>query len=183
MMVDVERIAGRMASFPAALLHACGGIDRDDARWQPAAVDGGPAWSIVEIARHLLDEEREDFRPRLFATLEDPAAPWPPIDPEGVAVERAYRDADLAETLDAFARERAESVRLMRSMASASSGPAWDNTYVHPLGPITAGDLITSWCAHDALHLRQIAKRLYQLAQRDGGGFSPRYAGDWPEAS
>ena len=40
-------------------------------------------------------------------------------------------------------------------------------------------DLLTSWAAHDALHLRQIAKRLFQLAERDGGEYNSRYAGEW----
>jgi hypothetical protein len=38
---------------------------------------------------------------------------------------------------------------------------------------------MVSWCAHDALHLRQIAKRTFQMAQRDGGRFTADYAGDW----
>jgi hypothetical protein len=38
---------------------------------------------------------------------------------------------------------------------------------------------MVSWAAHDMLHLRQIAKRLFQIAQRDGDGFSTDYAGEW----
>ena len=33
--------------------------------------------------------------------------------------------------------------------------------------------------AHDYLHLRQISKRMYQLAERDAGDYSIRYAGEW----
>jgi hypothetical protein len=33
--------------------------------------------------------------------------------------------------------------------------------------------------AHDYLHLRQIAKRMYQMAGRDAGEYSTRYAGEW----
>ncbi len=42
-----------------------------------------------------------------------------------------------------------------------------------------AGTLFASWLAHDALHLRQIAKRMYELAVRDAGSFDTKYAGDW----
>jgi hypothetical protein len=56
----------------------------------------------------------------------------------------------------------------------------WSVAYQHPkVGPIRAGDLLTGWAAHDALHLRQISKRLFQLAERDGAGFTSRYAGEW----
>jgi hypothetical protein len=36
---------------------------------------------------------------------------------------------------------------------------------------------MASWAAHDALHLRQIAKRLYELTARDAGRYSAGYAG------
>ena len=42
-----------------------------------------------------------------------------------------------------------------------------------------AGDLLASWCAHDALHLRQVAKRLHQLTDAQAGDFEVGYAGDW----
>jgi hypothetical protein len=42
-----------------------------------------------------------------------------------------------------------------------------------------AGEVFTAWVAHDALHLRQIAKRLYQMTDRDGGEYGPDYAGSW----
>ncbi|NUP91044.1 MAG: DinB family protein, partial [Candidatus Sumerlaeia bacterium] len=52
-------------------------------------------------------------------------------------------------------------------------------THRHPkAGPLRAGDLLAAWAAHDALHLRQIAKRLLDLARRDAGGFKTDYAGD-----
>jgi len=53
----------------------------DVARWKPSAT----AWSILNVAAHLLDEEREDFRIRLDLLLRDPTAEWPPIDPRGCA--------------------------------------------------------------------------------------------------
>lgn len=39
--------------------------------------------------------------------------------------------------------------------------------------------MLSCWCAHDALHLRQITKRLHQLALRDGHDPELAYAGLW----
>jgi hypothetical protein len=50
----------------------------------------------------------------------------------------------------------------------------------HPKwGPVPASLMFASWSAHDALHLRQIAKRLHGLSSSDVGGESTIYAGEW----
>lgn len=152
------------------------GVTADDARWKPE--DG--AWSILEIVRHLGDEEVLDFRTRLRLTLEDPALPWPPIDPPGWAVQKRYNEGDLAVAVEHFMRERRQSLAWLRSLASAHPPPDWSKTHHHPqIGPMRAGDILIAWRAHDDLHLRQIAKRFHQLAQRDGGEFRVDYAGPW----
>ncbi|TVQ30262.1 MAG: DinB family protein [Phycisphaeraceae bacterium] len=171
--MNAEGLIGRLERFPEAMCAAAAVVSAEDAKWKP---DDG-AWSILEIVRHLGDEEVEDFRARLQSTLRDPAAPWTPIDPEGAARERRYNDGDLGEALSRFERERADSVAWLRSLGD---GVDWSVAHEHPkLGPITAASLLASWAAHDALHLRQIARRMFELAQRDGGGASTLYAGKW----
>ncbi len=169
--MDPAALIDRLARFPAALRGVTGVFPEEALRWKP----DGATWSVLEVCCHLLDEEREDFRPRLRSTLEDPAAPWPPLDLESVAQRRGYSARDLAQTLAQFAAERLASVTWLRSLAA----PDWDATHRHPkAGPLRAGDLLAAWAAHDALHLRQIAKRLLDLARRDAGGFKTDYAGD-----
>ncbi len=147
-------------------------VSLEDSRWKPTNAD----WSILEILNHLIDEEAEDFRARLDSILHNPAKPWAPIDPPRWAVERRYNERDLLESADRFLAERVESVRWLRMHIN----PRWDSVHQHPtLGPLSAADLLASWCAHDALHLRQIARRLYQLTQRDGAPASTAYAGPW----
>ncbi len=171
-MIDSATLILRLSHFGIYLPQIVSGISPDDGRWKPA--DG--AWSIMEIVRHLLDEEIEDFRTRLRLTMESPDTDWPPIHPEGWAVQRDYNSADLPKAAGDFSRERAESVRWLRSLVN----PDWSTEHRHPqFGAFRGGDLLASWAAHDALHLRQIAKRLHQLAGRDGGEFSIRYAGEW----
>ena len=143
-----------------------------DCRWKPPS----GAWSILEVVGHLADEEEFDFRERARLTLADPTQPWPPIDPEGWAIERYYNEQQLAEVVDRFGKLRAESLQWLRSLAA----PDWNRTHQHPQhGPFRAGDIMVAWVAHDYLHLRQISKRLYELAARDAGEYSVRYAGSW----
>lgn len=172
--VNLSAITRRLSATAPMLRGMCAGLDADDARWKPA--DG--SWSILEVVCHLADEESEDFRARLERTLRDPTEPWPPLDLDRVAERRGYNAMDLADTVERFARDRGRSVAWLRGMERVEID--WSRAHKHPtIGHITAAMLLSSWAAHDALHLRQIAKRLFELAVRDGGGASTAYAGEW----
>jgi DinB superfamily len=171
-MRDALRIIDRLARFPSAFQSAVQIVAPEDARWKPAPEH----WSILEIACHMLDEEREDFRPRIRSTLEAPEKPWPALDLDGVAERRGYNDRDLPTTVKGFVDEREASIAWLRSLET----PDWTKAYIHPkVGPVAAGELLAAWSAHDALHLRQISKRIHNLAGRDGEPYSLRYAGEW----
>lgn len=91
-----------------------------------------------------------------------------------LAIGRRYNQRDLIESLDWFARERGESIAFLRSLKSSD----WNRTHVHlSIGELGAGDVMVSWAAHDQLHLRQIAKRLFEQTQRQAAGYSVAYAG------
>lgn len=171
--MNFPALIARLESFADELPVVVAGISDADARLKPAS----GAWSILEIVCHLVDEEVDDFRTRLRLTLEDhPSKPWPPLDPEGVAVTRRYNEQDFAERVGTFVRERRSSIAWLRTI----SQPNWENAYHHPKwGPISAGMLMTGWAVHDMLHLRQIAKRRYELALRDGQPYPADYAGAW----
>lgn len=174
-MRDARALIERMRPFPAAVRAMVGGLAESDARWKPPSGN----WSILEVVCHLADEEEEDFRVRLASTLRDPALAWPALDLEGVAEKRGYNARSLGPEIDRFAREREKSLAWLASLGDPGAID-WATAYVHPkFGPIPAGDLLASWAAHDALHLRQIAKRLYELAGRDGAPHATAYAGEW----
>ncbi|HVZ94965.1 MAG TPA: DinB family protein [Phycisphaerales bacterium] len=170
--MNAENLIRRLDDFGRALPAAVSVVTADEARWKPPS----GAWSILEIVCHLGDEETDDFRTRLKLTLESPNSVWPPIDPEGWARERGYLDRELGPAVQSFVNERRRSVDWLRSLKH----PDWARAHVHPkFGPISAGSLLASWAAHDALHLRQIAKRLYELARLDAGEHKIDYAGEW----
>lgn len=169
--INASALIDRLARFPEALQPLLRNLPDDQARFKPPS----GSWSILEIVRHLADEERDDFRIRLRLTLESPTDPWPGIDPENWARQRHYNEGSLPDALADFTRERAASLQWLNSLSNVD----WSITHLHPRGPITAGDLLASWAAHDALHLRQVAKRFYELAARDGAPFKTDYAGPW----
>lgn len=170
--MDPNPLIASLERFPGVLLATVGGMGAGEVRWRPP--DGG--WTLLEIVAHVADEETHDFRPRLESTLEDPSREWAPIDPERRVVERDFNAGHLAATLARFVSERSASIAWLRSLAD----PDWARAHAHPsLGELRAGDLLLSWAEHDWLHLRQIAKRMYQLALRAGEGFDAGYAGPW----
>ncbi len=148
------------------------GVDAEQARWKPEPGQ----WSILEVVNHLADEEVEDFRARLDATLRGGRVPWPPIDPQGWVSQRAYNERDLVESLERFLSRRAESVSWLVGLVA----PDWSAAHEHPrAGRITAGDLLTSWVAHDHIHIRQLNRLHRQFLVARLSGHSPDYAGSW----
>lgn len=165
--MNSSRIIDRLERMTTLLPALVVGLPDTDMRFKPPS----GAWSILEVVNHLVDEEVLDFRMRLRLTLEQPGTAWPPNDPEGWAVEKQYNQQDPAASVLRFVTERAASVQWLRRLGSAD----WNLTYQHPkAGPLAAGMLLASWQAHDALHIRQIAKRLFELAGDDAPEYSTR---------
>ena len=156
----------------ATMIHSLiGGVSPEQARWKPSA----DAWSMLEVMHHLYDEERDDFRLRLDHVLHQPDQTWPGIDPVGWVLQRRYNEQDFEQTVTGFLRERDQSVSWLQSLES----PNWRSSYVAPWGPITAGDLLASWVAHDLLHMRQLIELHWVNSTRQLEPFRVEYAGQW----
>ena len=148
------------------------GVTDEQARWKPDPAQ----WSILEVMSHLADEELEDFRTRLDLTLHRPEAEWPRIDPQRWSVERRYNEGSLDEVLARFLDRRAETLTWLAGLAS----PDWKGAHQHPrFGPITAGDLMISWVAHDYIHIRQLNRLHREYLVASLSEHSPAYAGKW----
>lgn len=170
--IHAAGLIDRLGAMPDALRGVCAMICPADRRWRPDP----KSWSALEIVCHLVDEERDDFRARLRSTIEEPSREWAPIDPAGWVEQRGYAEHHMDERLDRFEYERGVSIAWLRSLER----PDWSAERVHPrFGSMRAGDLLGAWAAHDALHLRQLSRRIYQLSLRDAGPFGCGYAGDW----
>ena len=169
--MDFDYCLKQMASDAQRICALAESIDHGQARWKPDP----ESLSILEVVCHLLDEERQDFRVRLDITLHRPDETWPGIDPAGWVTARNYNGQDLAASLQDFREEREASLAWLRSLDS----PDWKATYEAPWGPITAGDLLASWVAHDLLHMRQLVELHWHYKEEQVEPHSTRYAGEW----
>lgn len=161
----------RLHASRCAMLALVDGLSPEQARWRPSY----DRWSVLEVICHLADEEREDFRQRLDLTLHAPGTEWPPTDPEGWAVERDYNARDLDDATRDFAAERTRSLAWLRTIGD----PDWSRVSHHRSGPITAGDLMASWVAHDLIHLRQLTRLQFEQFARAASPANTAYAGRW----
>lgn len=170
--VELSSIIRRLNENAHVIRAQVASVEDEQARWKPEP----SKWSILEVVTHLADEEVEDFRRRVELTLHSPEEGWPPIDPEGWAVERGYNEGDLQAALNRFLARRAGSVDWLESLVDAD----WDLAHRHPrFGPIRAGDLLTSWVAHDHIHIRQLNRLQREFLVTSVSGYSPKYAGAW----
>jgi hypothetical protein len=146
----------------------------DELAWR-ARPDPGE-WAPVEIVCHLRDEEAEDFSARVRVILEG-GTRFAPNDPERLAIDRQYRQANPSEALAAFRARRATSLDLLASVAP----DRLLGTAERPGGGRLSGlDLLASWVAHDRLHLQQLAGTLARLWADRWAPLQVDYAGPIP---
>lgn len=122
------------------------------------ADEGTGTWSPVQVVRHLIWCEVDDWIPRARMILEHgETRAFNPFDREGG--ESRYGSWPLAALLDEFARLRAENLRTLDSFALDAPKLALRGS--HPaLGPVTLGQLLATWVAHDYAHYTQISRTL-----------------------
>jgi len=166
--IIIDRLRANADVFDALVR----GVGEDQARWKPSPEE----WSILEVVNHLADEEVEDFRTRVDLTLHRTGEPWPPIDPPAWAVERRYNERGLADSIERFSNRRARSITWLEKLET----PDWDRRYEHPeASRLTAGEVMTSWLAHDLIHIRQLARLHRQYLLTKLTDHSADYAGPW----
>jgi uncharacterized damage-inducible protein DinB len=118
--------------------------------------EGPDTWSAYDIVGHLIHGERTDWIPRLELLLsQGDSRPFTPFD--RFAQFRESRGKSLEELLDTFAELRRTNVSRLESHHLQASD--LDRRGLHPeLGPVTLGQLLATWVAHDLNHLGQIAR-------------------------
>jgi hypothetical protein len=118
--------------------------------------EGPDTWSPFDIVGHLIHGERTDWitRTEILLTRGENQA-FTPFD--RFAQFEASRGKTLAELLDTFAEARAASLRRLQSLGLTRDD--LDRRGLHPeLGPVTLGELLATWVAHDLSHIAQIAR-------------------------
>jgi hypothetical protein len=120
------------------------------------ATEGPETWSPFDVVGHLIHGERTDWMVRAELVLrEGEGRPFPPFD--RFAMFEASRGRTMAELLDTFARLRAANLDRLRALQLHEDDFARRGR--HPeLGPVTLGQLLATWVAHDLSHLGQIVR-------------------------
>lgn len=158
MNVDLGTVRGQLARTPGVLDALLRGLPEN---W--AGLDEGPGtWSPRGVVAHLAHADRTNWLPRARVLLASGEAEvFPPFDRAGHQEAEAARSLD--ELLDDFAAVRAESLRALDAL---NLNPAeLERRGTHPeFGPVTLGQLLATWAAHDLDHVLQVTRTL-------GGGY------------
>jgi hypothetical protein len=123
------------------------------------------AWSPRTVLVHFVHNETTNWIPRLRVVLSDNSdRRFPPFQQLPDAGELTV--AKVAELLPRFARQRQESLSVLRSLNLGED--QLEREAQHPaLGTVKLRHLLATWVVHDLNHLHQVAKSLskrYQAA-------------------
>lgn len=118
--------------------------------------EGATSWSPFDVVGHLIYGEETDWIPRARIILEaGETRTFEPFD--RFAQEEKSVGKSLAELLDTFARLRAENLVVLTGWQLKPEQLRLHGR--HPeFGPVTLGQLLATWTAHDLSHIAQISR-------------------------
>jgi DinB superfamily len=138
--------------FPATAKH-----------WAPASWDGVPSEPLnaTEQICHVLDIEVLGYQVRMRRTLSESHPLLPSLDTDALMRDNEYSRQDPADVLDKFRVERANTLRLIRSVSDEQlARPAQFEGY----GQVTLRGLVHYLCSHDQQHLSGLQWLLGKLS-------------------
>jgi hypothetical protein len=149
---DLSHVVSVLERTPATLEGMLRGAPPDLVR----ATEGAGSWSPFDVVGHLIHGERTDWIPRLKTILaEGESRPFEPFD--RFAQFESSTGRSLEELLEEFASLRANNLGVLRALLAEGIDLAAPGR--HPdLGRVTAGQLLSTWAAHDLGHIAQIAR-------------------------
>jgi GNAT superfamily N-acetyltransferase len=120
------------------------------------ANEGAGTWTACDIVGHLIHGERAEWMTRAKMILEfGETRTFERFDRS--AQERESRGKALGELLDEFAVVRASNLDEVRAMNLQRED--LEKRGRHPVfGPVTLGQLLSTWAAHDLTHLHQLSR-------------------------
>ena len=118
--------------------------------------EGQNTWSAHDVVGHLIHGERTSWIPRAKMILEfGETRAFERVD--RLAQERESEGKSLSDLLDEFASVRLKSLDDLRALNLQADD--FDRRGRHPVfGPVTLGQLLATWAAHDLTHLHQISR-------------------------
>ena len=170
MAQNLEDTIALLARTPSALEAMLGGLPET---WTHGN-EGGDSWNAFDIVGHLNHAERADWMPRTHTILKfGETQAFDPFDRQGHR--REVEGKSLAQLLGEFAWLRSDNLAALRALNLTPSD--LERRGRHPsLGPVTLGELLATWAAHDLTHLHQLS-RVMAYQYRDAVGPFRQYLG------
>jgi DinB family protein len=118
--------------------------------------EGAGTWSPFDVVGHLIHADRTNWIPRVEHMLRHAdAAPFPVFDRD--AMFEQFRGRSLPELLDTFESVRAGALDRLTELGVTDADLSRPG--LHPdLGPVTLGQHLATWVAHDFDHLGQVVR-------------------------
>ena len=150
----LEEVRAVLSRTPGVLRGLLQGLPDD---WT-SANEGKGTWSPFDVVGHLIHGEETDWIPRMRLVLEHgEGRAFEPFD--RFAQEEKSRGKTLAELLDTFAALRGENLATLESTPLTPEDLERRGT--HPeLGGVTLRELLSTWAAHDLVHVAQVSRVL-----------------------
>ena len=167
--MNLPKAISQLKTQSKAIAELGSGLSNTESQWMPDA----NSWSILGTLRHLVYEEIFDFRCYLGKILGVSEFSNPKLGPDQFKAENTKRSLD--DLIGLFLAERERSILWLGSLYESN----WDATIDFEWGSLTAGDLLSSWLAHDLLHLRQLIEIRYALTSKRSAPYRIEYAGEW----
>jgi hypothetical protein len=166
MSESLRRIRAILGSTPLRWAQLAEAVPADLLRQRPAPAE----WSAIECLQHMLDTERLAFPQRLVALRQ--GQDIPAFDPDAHGTQGGADDTP-ATLVAQFVELRAANLALVDDVSEAEFGRGG----VHSeLGPVTLGELLHEWAAHDLDHTIQAERALMQPFIRGCGAWQPYFA-------
>lgn len=160
---DLSQTVALLERTPAAL----NSLLRDLPDFWTFSNEGAGTWTAFDIVGHLIHAEHTDWIPRATMILQHgESQTFKPFNREGQ--NEKSQGKSLPQLLDEFAAVRAQSMSQLRVMNLQPSD--LDRRGCHPsFGPVTLGQLLATWAAHDLTHLHQLSRLMaYQYREAVG---------------
>ena len=150
--VDVTSVINIISRTPATIRELVAHLEDN---WLHAN-EGPGTWSPHEVVAHLIFCEQTDWIPRMRIILDESSdKKFTPFDRAGHFPIAAGRSIDSL--LHQFEQLRLENILIL--VAADLTEEDLRKEGIHPaFGPVTLGQLLASWVAHDMTHISQIAR-------------------------
>ncbi|HZR30374.1 MAG TPA: DinB family protein [Terriglobales bacterium] len=129
--------------------------------------EGESTWSAYDVIGHLIHGELTDWIPRLQIILKSgESRPFTPFDRS--AQFKASQGKSMKQLLREFAKLRRKNLAVLTRLKLTSADLKLRG--MHPeLGPVTLGQLISTWVVHDMTHINQISRVLAKRFNEEVG--------------